>query len=81
MTYEPGCLTYACAGFNESAVQEAAAGADAIVVALGTTVTNGVIPGSPCEPGQLAVEAEGWDRAGTALAGAQLALLQVYVDW
>lgn len=76
MTFTPGCSTYSCESFNDTEVASAVAAADAIIVALGTTVTNGVIPGSPCEYDQLAVEAEGWDRAGTALPGQQLALLQ-----
>jgi xylan 1,4-beta-xylosidase len=77
VSFTSGCQSYACPSFDAAGVTAAAAAADVVVTVLGTTVTNGVLPDSPCSPDQLAMEAEGWDRAGVSLPGEQLALLQV----
>jgi beta-glucosidase len=75
--FTSGCSSYACPTLDVAGVASAAADADAVIVVLGTTVTNGVMPDSPCSPDNVAMEAEGWDRAGTQLPGMQLNLLQV----
>lgn len=74
--FTSGCSSYACPTLDVAGVASAAADADAVIVVLGTTVTNGVMPDSPCSPDNVAMEAEGWDRAGTQLPGMQLNLLQ-----
>lgn len=75
VVYASGCDDgIPCLAPNPNEALDLVNSSDVIIMFLGTTVYNP--PNYPCSPDNVAVEAEGWDRANASLPLGQLALLQ-----